>query len=90
MDIVRGNHVVKDGQTVTHFGFEDPAQVTVPVACKLREKLFLVTAMSDVPDATGEKMAIRARHDNSLEGAFGDQKQASKPPGDAIYATFCQ
>jgi hypothetical protein len=42
--------------------------------------------MSDVPDVSGQEMAVSALHHVSLEATFCDQKAASKPSRDAFYA----
>jgi hypothetical protein len=61
-------------------------QITPAVARKLQEKFLLVAAMGDVPDVTGQEMAIGARHRLSLEVAFRLQKATSKLLNDAFYA----
>ena len=63
--------------------------VTAPIACELQQKLPLMTAMSDVPDVTREKMTVCARHRFSLEVAFRLQKVAAKLLNDAFYAILC-
>jgi hypothetical protein len=41
---------------------KEPMNVTAPIACELQQKLPLMTAMSDVPDAARQEMAFGARH----------------------------
>ena len=45
--------------------------------------------MSDVPDVTGQKIAIGARHRLPLEVAFRLQKVTAKLLNDAFYAILC-
>jgi Sugar-specific transcriptional regulator TrmB len=48
-----------------------------------------MAAVSDVPDATREKMTVCARHRFSLEVAFWLQKATAKLLNDAFYAILC-
>jgi hypothetical protein len=54
---------------------ENPAQVTPAVARKFQQKgLSSMAAVSNVPDVTGEKMAVRARHRLSPGARVSTQK----------------
>jgi hypothetical protein len=86
MDVVGRHHVIEHRQTKAFLGLENPVQITPAVARKLQEKFLLVAAMGDVPDVTGQEMAIGARHRLSLEVAFRLQKATSKLLNDAFYA----
>jgi hypothetical protein len=62
MNVIARHDVIKYRKTEALLGFEDPAQIKLPIACEFKEKLFLMTTVGDVPDVTGKKMAIGARH----------------------------
>jgi hypothetical protein len=63
MDMIAGNHVIQHRKTEALFGFEHPAQITLSIARKLQEKLFLMATVSDVPNVTGKKMTVGSRID---------------------------
>jgi hypothetical protein len=68
------------------FRLEKPAQIRPAIARKLQEKVFSMATMRDVPDVSRQEVAIRARHQVSLDVAFRPQKRASKRLTGAFYA----
>jgi hypothetical protein len=63
VNVVAGYDVIKHRETEALFGFEHPAQITLSIARKLQEKLFLMATVSDVPNVTGKKMTVGSRID---------------------------
>jgi len=53
---------------------KNPMQITPAVARKLQEKFLLMAAVGDVPDVTGQKMAVGARHRMSLRACVSTEK----------------
>jgi len=68
---------------------EEPVLVTAPVARKLQQKRLVVTAVSDVPEVSEQKMAIARGIACLLERAFQLQKWAAKRLGDTHSAILC-
>jgi len=59
----RGNDVVKNTKSMTFTGFKQPITSIMAVFSKLKQKIFIVTAVSNVPNMAGMKMTISAWHD---------------------------
>jgi len=53
VNVVARHDVIKYRKTEALPRFENPAQIGMPIARKLQEKLLLMAAVSDVPDVTG-------------------------------------
>ena len=62
VDVVGGDHEVQDDQAVAHLRLERPMEPQELVLAELEKEFLLVTAMSDMPDVSGEEAPIRARH----------------------------
>jgi hypothetical protein len=77
VDVIARNHVVQDGQTKALLSLEEPVQITPSIARELQEKLSLMAAVRDVPDVSGQKIAVGARHRFFLEAHFQAPKEAS-------------
>jgi hypothetical protein len=55
VDMVGGHRVIEDIKTITLFGFESPSHPMLPVPGKFQQKIFLMTAVSDVPYMARQK-----------------------------------
>lgn len=58
--------VIQDAQSVTSARFAKPMHPALPLDAELEQKRALMTAVRDVPDATGSIVAIRAGHAYSI------------------------
>jgi hypothetical protein len=63
MNMVCGHNVIQDTQAEPFFGLVKPVQPATPIGLKSQQELFLVAALSDVPNLASDKMTISARHD---------------------------
>src|SRR5438034_10042984 len=58
VNVVARHYVIKYRKTEALLRFETPAQIRMPIARKLQQKTLSMAAVSDVPEVTGQDMAI--------------------------------
>jgi hypothetical protein len=89
VDMIGRDHVIEYAQTKALLGFEKPMEITATITRELQEKFSLMTAVRDMPDVSGQEVAVGAWHRSSfLEAHFHAQKQHSKLLNDAFYSMF--
>jgi hypothetical protein len=62
--------VVEDTKPKALLRFEEPAKITAPITRKLQEKFSLMATVSNVPDVSGQEIAVSSRHRFFLEAGF--------------------
>jgi hypothetical protein len=62
VNVVGGYGVVEHAEPEAVLGLEEPVKVMLTIAGEFEEKSFLMTAVRNVPDMTGQKVAVGAGH----------------------------
>ena len=62
MNVIGCHNVIEHTKSKALLGFEKPAEITAPIACKLKEKFSLVAAVRDVPNVSRQEIAVSSRH----------------------------
>jgi hypothetical protein len=62
VDVVAGSDVIQNTEAVSLLGLEKPSNPGSSVKCKFKQKILLMTSMSDVPDMAWQKITICPRH----------------------------
>ena len=88
MNVIGCDDVIEHAQTEALSRFEEPMQITAAITRKLEQKLSLMAAVGNVPDAIGQEVTIGARHRLSLAVPFQTEKACSKVSTDAFYSMF--
>src|SRR5258708_269973 len=62
MNVIGCHNVIEHTKSKALLGFEKPAEITAPIACKLKEKFSLMAAVRDVPNVSRQEIAVSSRH----------------------------
>ena len=66
MDMIRGDHIVKNLEPESFFGLKKPFDPVAPIPCKFEQEFLFVAPVSDVPDMVGKKISVHSWHKEPL------------------------
>ena len=77
--MVRGNHIIKDAQSVAFFRFEEPTYPGSAVTSEFEKKFLFMTPVCNVPGVSGQEVPLGSGHGRfssrlCLNGYFRHQK----------------
>ena len=83
MNMVAGDTIIENGDTIPLSGFEQQLQPSVSIYCKLEKKLPLMAPVGQMPDIARYKMSVGSGHDgfsclSRLECSFGGENMPFK------------
>jgi hypothetical protein len=69
MNVVVGNHVIKDTKTVTVPNLIQQFFIGIAVTGKLQKECFVMTPVGDMPNVAGSKVSVRSWHKEKISAA---------------------
>jgi hypothetical protein len=62
MNVIGRYNIVKHAQTITSTSLKQPIEPAPSVGLELKQKLFLMASLGDMPYLAGNEMPIRSSH----------------------------
>ena len=75
MHVIGCDGVVEQHESKAFATLEQPMKISISVTSKFEEEFFLVALVRDVPNVTGDEVAMSAGHVTPSTGAFRVENQ---------------